>query len=150
MTGVTMSTRPSELTMPPRTGVASGFITSAPVEWLHMIGRRLATTVDTVITFGRSRSRAPSLTASSSPPRLSRGLVDLTRLPAPERILVLAAPLDVRALRELHGVGDDPSRLVDEAPDVPAANVQQHGHDEQPVLARDHRRPGDSPDLGKL
>ena len=60
MTGVTISTRASELTMPPSTGVASGFITSAPVEWLHMIGKRLATTVVTVITFGRSRSSAPS------------------------------------------------------------------------------------------
>ena len=61
-----MRTCASELTMPPSTGVASGFMTSAPVEWLHMIGSRLATTVDTVITFGRSRSSAPSVTASSS------------------------------------------------------------------------------------
>src|SRR5213594_722476 len=38
MTGVTISTSASELTMPPSTGVARGFITSAPVEWLHMIG----------------------------------------------------------------------------------------------------------------
>ena len=34
------------------TGVASGFITSAPVRVLHMIGSRLATMVATVITFG--------------------------------------------------------------------------------------------------
>ena len=47
-------------------------MTSAPVEWLHMIGSRLATTVDTVITFGRSRSSAPSVTASSSAARVSR------------------------------------------------------------------------------
>ena len=58
--------------MPPNTGVASGFITSAPVEWLHMIGSRLATTVETVITLGRSRSSAPSLTASISASRVSR------------------------------------------------------------------------------
>ena len=49
--------------MPPMTGVASGFNTSAPVRWLHKIGSRLATMVATVITFGRSRSRAPSFTA---------------------------------------------------------------------------------------
>ena len=38
--------------MPPSTGVASGFITSAPTRVLHMIGSRPATTVETVITFG--------------------------------------------------------------------------------------------------
>ena len=50
--------------MPPSTGVASGFITSAPTLVVHMIGSKPATTVDTVITFGRSRSSAPSITAS--------------------------------------------------------------------------------------
>jgi hypothetical protein len=29
--------------MPPMTGVASGFITSAPIQVLHMIGSKLAT-----------------------------------------------------------------------------------------------------------
>ena len=58
--------------MPPSTGVASGFMTSAPVEWLHMIGSRLATIVETVMTFGRSRSSAPSFTASISASRVSR------------------------------------------------------------------------------
>src|SRR5262249_38872589 len=72
MTGVTSKTCASELTMPPRTGVASGFMTSAPAEWLHMIGSRLATTVETVITLGRSRSSAPSVTASSRLSRVSR------------------------------------------------------------------------------
>ena len=52
------------LTIPPITGVASGFITSAPVRVLHMIGSRLATIVATVMTFGRRRRRAPSLTAA--------------------------------------------------------------------------------------
>ena len=47
------------------TGVASGFITSAPVRVLHMIGSRLATMVATVMTFGRKRRRAPSLIAWS-------------------------------------------------------------------------------------
>ena len=50
--------------MPPSTGVASGFITSAPALVLHMIGSKPATTVETVITFGRKRSSAPSVTAS--------------------------------------------------------------------------------------
>ncbi len=49
--------------MPPMTGVARGFMTSAPVRVLHMIGRRLAMTVATVMTFGLSRSMAPSMTA---------------------------------------------------------------------------------------
>ena len=71
MTGVTIRTSASELTMPPSTGVASGFMTSAPVEWLHMMGSRLATTVDTVMTLGRRRSSAPSFTASSSAARVS-------------------------------------------------------------------------------
>ena len=52
MTGVTISTWSSDDTMPPSTGVASGFITSAPTRVLHMIGSRPATTVETVITFG--------------------------------------------------------------------------------------------------
>src|SRR6266850_5693750 len=72
MTGVTIRTRPSELTMPPSTGVASGFMTSAPVEWLHMIGSKLATIVETVMTFGRRRSNAPSFTASRSAAGVSR------------------------------------------------------------------------------
>ena len=37
--------------MPPSTGVASGFITSAPVRALHMIGNSPATTVETVINY---------------------------------------------------------------------------------------------------
>ena len=53
--------------MPPSTGVASGFMTSAPARVLHMIGRSPAMTVDTVITFGRRRSSAPSITASLRP-----------------------------------------------------------------------------------
>jgi hypothetical protein len=39
-------------------------MTSAPLCVLHMIGSRPATTVETVITFGRSRSSAPSMTAA--------------------------------------------------------------------------------------
>ena len=50
--------------MPPSTGVASGFITSAPVRVDHMMGNRPATTVDTVMILGRKRKSAPSITAS--------------------------------------------------------------------------------------
>jgi len=71
ITGVTTSTCRSDETMPPRTGVASGFITSAPTRVLHMIGSSPAITVLTVITFGRSRSNAPSTSASRSAVRVS-------------------------------------------------------------------------------
>ena len=64
MTGVTINTWMSDEIMPPSTGVASGFITSAPTRVLHMIGSRPATTVLTVMTFGRRRRSAPSTTAS--------------------------------------------------------------------------------------
>ena len=49
--------------MPPMMGAASGFITSDPARLLHKIGSKLATMVATVITIGRNRNRAPSLTA---------------------------------------------------------------------------------------
>ena len=71
MTGVTMSTCTSDDAIPPSTGVASGFMTSAPARVLHMMGSRPAMTVETVITFGRSRSSAPSMTASLSADRVS-------------------------------------------------------------------------------
>ena len=54
--------------MPPITGAAIGFITSAPVLVLHMMGNRLATTVETVMTLGRKRNSAPSFTAASRSP----------------------------------------------------------------------------------
>jgi hypothetical protein len=60
MTGVTTNTCRSELTIPPSTGAANGFMNSAPVRMDHMSGRSPATTVATVITFGRKRSSAPS------------------------------------------------------------------------------------------
>ena len=40
ITGVTISTWRSDEIMPPSTGVASGFITSAPTRVLHMIGQQ--------------------------------------------------------------------------------------------------------------
>jgi len=51
------------LIIPPMTGVARGRITSEPVLVLHMIGSNPTTVVATVMTFGRSRRRAPSFTA---------------------------------------------------------------------------------------
>ena len=81
ITGVTTRTCSSDDTMPPSTGVASGFMTSAPALVLHMIGSSPATTVETVITFGRSRSNAPSMTAS------------FKRLPRETAVQRLAPPL---------------------------------------------------------
>ena len=57
--------------MPPSTGVASGFINSAPVRLDHINGSRPATTVDTVSTLGRNRRSAPSITASCNPSTVS-------------------------------------------------------------------------------
>ena len=71
ITGVTINTCSRLDTIPPSTGVASGFITSAPALVLHMIGSSDAITVDTVITFGRKRSNAPSVTASISEVRVN-------------------------------------------------------------------------------
>ena len=59
------------LAMPPMTGVASGFISSAPVRVLHMMGSKLATMVRTVMTLGRGRKRAPSLIAWIKSSRLN-------------------------------------------------------------------------------
>ena len=55
--------------MPPSTGAASGFMNSAPVRVDHIGGSKPATTVATVMTLGRSRSSAPSMTAACSPAR---------------------------------------------------------------------------------
>ena len=63
ITGVTIKTCKSELTIPPKTGVASGFMNSAPVRIVHIRGNNPATTVATVITFGLKRKSAPSMTA---------------------------------------------------------------------------------------
>src|SRR5947209_2356888 len=71
ITGVTISTCSKLETIPPSTGVASGFMTSAPALVLHMIGSSDATTVDTVISFGRKRNKAPSVTASISEARVN-------------------------------------------------------------------------------
>ncbi|HEV2841633.1 MAG TPA: hypothetical protein VGW39_09940 [Chthoniobacterales bacterium] len=43
ITGVTIKMLIKLLAMPPMTGVASGFITSAPVRVLHMMGEQAGT-----------------------------------------------------------------------------------------------------------
>jgi hypothetical protein len=85
ITGVTINTWNSELSMPPSTGVASGFITSAPVRVDHMMGNRPATTVDTVMIFGRRRKRAPSITASCNPCTVSVPIATFFRSTASSR-----------------------------------------------------------------
>ena len=56
----------AEVTIPPIIGVAIRFITSAPacVAGDHMIGSRPNRMAQTVMTFGRIRWTAPSMTAS--------------------------------------------------------------------------------------
>ena len=60
---------------------------------------------------------------------------DLEALAGPDFVLVLAAPLDVRPLGEPHALPDNAPCLLDEAPDVPAAHVEEHGDYEEAVLA---------------
>jgi hypothetical protein len=55
-----MGTGIRELTIPPRTGVARGFMTSAPLFVDHMIDSMPATTVATVMIFGRITTRRQS------------------------------------------------------------------------------------------
>ena len=50
---------------PPIIGAANGFITSAPVPVLHMMGIRPIILVATVMTLGRRRKTDPSIVASS-------------------------------------------------------------------------------------
>ena len=51
-------------TMPPIIGTAMRCITSAPVPWLHRIGKSPAMMAATVIIFGRTRSTAPAMIAA--------------------------------------------------------------------------------------
>ena len=52
------------LTIPPIIGAAIRFITLAPVPLDHMIGKSPAMIAVTVMILGRTRSTAPSMTAS--------------------------------------------------------------------------------------
>ena len=145
MTGVTISTWRSDETMPPSTGVASGFITSAPTRVLHMIGSRPATTVETVITFGRRRSSAPSITASRSAARVS---APPSSLPLPlDRLLQIDDHHDAG----LHGGPEerdeaDPHRhreVVAEQPQQVDAAGQRERHGQQHVGGLDGRAVGE-------
>ena len=61
-----MSVRTVAVIIPPTIGDAMRFITSAPVPVLHRMGIRPAMMAVTVMTTGRSRSSAPSRTASAT------------------------------------------------------------------------------------
>ena len=61
---MTISVSSVDDTMPPIIGTAMRCITSAPVPWLHMIGRSPAMMAHTVIIFGRTRSTAPLMMAA--------------------------------------------------------------------------------------
>jgi hypothetical protein len=50
--------------MPPTMGAAMRLMTSEPVPVLHMMGNRPAMIATTVISLGRTRSTAPSITAA--------------------------------------------------------------------------------------
>src|SRR2546430_9679501 len=65
------------------------------------------------------------------PPRST--LFPYTTLFRSHLVLVLPAPLDVRAGWKRHPLGDHPARLVDETADISPAHVQQHRHHEQSV-----------------
>src|SRR5438270_2096835 len=93
ITGVTIRTCKRELTMPPKTGVANGFMTSAPVRADHMMGRRPATMVDTVITLGLNRKSAPSITASRKPATVSVPSAALFRATASSRYITITTPV---------------------------------------------------------
>ena len=71
ITGVTIRICTRLEIMPPTTGVASGCMISTPVRWSQKMGVSEAMVVATVMTLGRSRSRAPALTASVSSSRVS-------------------------------------------------------------------------------
>jgi hypothetical protein len=57
--------------IPPIMGTAIRCITSAPVPWLHMIGKSPAMMAKTVIIFGRTRSTAPAMIAARRSSRVN-------------------------------------------------------------------------------
>ena len=61
---MTTSVRIVLLTIPPTIGAAIRFMTLAPAPDPHRIGSRPAMMATTVIILGRTRSTAPSITAS--------------------------------------------------------------------------------------
>ena len=220
--------------MPPTTGVASGCMISTPVRWSQKIGVREAMVVATVMTLGRSRSRAPALTASISSSRVSsrprplrlathrllqvgdhddagldggaeeRDVADPDRdaeveahpgleqdpagqgeghreqhmgrlphraeghhqgreddeddggedveqgLPGPQLVLVLAGVLDGHARVQGHLRGDALLDLVDEAAQVPVADIGLDEDPQPPVLALDLVGTDHAPDVRHL
>ena len=64
MAGITARVNTVEEIIPPTMGAAIRLITSEPVPVPYMIGNRPAMIATTVIIFGRTRSTAPSITAS--------------------------------------------------------------------------------------
>ena len=139
-----MSTWSSDDTMPPSTGVASGFITSAPTRVLHMIGSRPAITVETVITFGRSRSSAPSMTASRSAARVS---VPPSRFALSRDRLLQVDDHDDAGLHRGAEQRDEPDphgdrEVVAEQPEEVHAAGERKRHGEQHV--RGFERPSDT------
>ncbi len=78
-TGTRMRTWMVDVTMPPTIGAAMGFITSEPIPVSQRMGRRLARTAVTVISFGRNLCTAPSMAAASMSSCL-RGTPEESRL----------------------------------------------------------------------
>ena len=129
--------------MPPSTGVASGFITSAPTRVLHMIGSRPATTVDTVITLGRSRSSAPSIDRVAQR-RARQRAAQLAPLPLDGLFEVddhHDAGLHRRAEERDEADPDRDREVVAEQPQQVDAAGQRERHGEQHV--RGFERPSD-------
>src|SRR6266536_416716 len=140
ITGVTIRTCSRLDTMPPSTGVASGFITSAPALVLHIIGRSEATTVETVITFGRNLSNAPSVTASINDEHQHNRHDDEQATPGTLLVLVLAAPLEVVTGGQLRLPRDCILCFVNKAANIAPTHVQQHRAAQQSILAGNHCR----------
>src|SRR5690606_19104664 len=65
---------------------------------------------------------------------------------SPHLIFVLSAPCKVITRRKLNLLKDRFVRLLDNAADVAAANVQENGGTQEPVFALDHRGPLDLSD----
>ncbi len=82
---------------------------------------------------------------------MTAGKTSRKRLLGPDLVLERARPFEVHPGRErLDLLGDDPLRLLDEADLVAAADAELDVGAEQAVLALDHRRPFDHPDVGQL
>ena len=80
---------------------------------------------------------------------MTAGKTTRSVLLGPDLVLERARPLDVHARRAASTFSrDDPPRLLDEADLVAVADAELDVGAEQAVLALDHRRPLDHPDVG--